>query len=70
MYSKNSVFVVVGAQVCLLPENTIFSPGFLNIALSKVSLCAGDLLLQVEAMDETEVEGSAIGDVIQFGTSV
>ena len=59
--------MVVGAQVCLLPETTIFSPGFLNLALSKVSLCAGDLLLQVGAMDETDVEGSALGDVIQFG---
>jgi hypothetical protein len=62
------VFVVVGAQVCLLPETSIFSPGFLNIALSKVSLCAGELLLRVGEMDETDVEGSALGDVIQFGT--
>ncbi|EFX69271.1 hypothetical protein DAPPUDRAFT_228726, partial [Daphnia pulex] len=61
-----SVFVVVGAQVCLLPETSIFSPGFLNIALSKVSLCAGELLLRVGEMDETDVEGSALGDVIQF----
>ena len=62
------MFVVVGAQVCLLPETAIFSSGFLNIALSKVSLCAGELLLRVGEMDETDAEGSAMGDVIQYGT--
>ncbi|KAK4015632.1 hypothetical protein OUZ56_030607 [Daphnia magna] len=61
-----SVFMVVGAQVCVLPETAIFSPGFLNNALLKVSFCAGDLLRQVGKLDETDVEGNALGDTIQF----
>ena len=43
---NNSVFLVVGAQVCLLTETVIYLPGFLNDALPKDSLNAGDLLRQ------------------------
>lgn len=59
--------MVVGAQVCVLPETALFSPGFLNNALLKVSFCAGDLLRQAAKLDETDVEGNALGDTIQFG---
>lgn len=67
LYFSNSVFMVVGAQVCLLPETTIYSTGFLNNALSKVSLCATDLLRQVGPINETVVEGNALSDIVQFG---
>ena len=70
LHIVDSVFVVVGAQVCLLPETTIYSPGFLNDALSKVSLSAGDLLRKVGPMDETDIEGNALGDVVQYGVFI
>ena len=63
------MFVVVGAQVCLLPETTIYSPEFLNGALTKVSQSTLDLVLRVGPLNQSKVDGNALDDVIQFGTS-
>lgn len=53
--------------MCLLPETTVYSSEFLNNALSKLALRTVDLLRQVGPSNEAEVEGNALGDVVQFG---
>lgn len=57
----NSVFTVVGTQVCSYPDVNIYSAAFLNSALVKASQCVANLF------DSPAKSSEAFGDIIQFG---
>ena len=63
------MFAVVGRQVCSFPENNIYSFGFLNTALTKMSSCTSDLLRLTKSMlNEVEEYFNSIRDIIKACT--
>ena len=60
-----SVFTVVGAQVCSLPDTGVYSAAFLNSALSKTSQSTIDLLVRIDPANGWDSEPGT-EDFIQY----